>query len=92
MRTYAIAAGVSLVESDPSVGAPDDIGGLAEQPVPFSDNLVVDQAHVTIGLRQYQNAADRDGHFVVVDVDGATNDVARFLGMAASGEIPQIGN
>jgi hypothetical protein len=45
----------------------------------------------TIGLRQYEPAAGRDGHFVATEVDAAHNDVTRFLLRALAGQSPQIG-
>jgi hypothetical protein len=42
-------------------------------------------------MRQYQPADGQDGHFVVFDVPQANEDMVRFLSMAASGEVPAIG-
>jgi hypothetical protein len=91
MATYAAAARLAVAAHDPSVGTPDDIGGQTEEPVPLAGNFAIDDRVVTLAVRQYQNAADRDGHFVVFDVPNATADVVRFLSMAAAGEVPAVG-
>jgi hypothetical protein len=48
---------------------------------------------ITLGMRQYDPAdgTDDDGHFVVFDVPQANEDMVRFLSMAASGQVPAIG-
>ena len=91
MRIYALAAGLSLVDADPSAAMPDEVGLLMPQPAPFSNNLVVDGVNLTTALRQYGPPSGVDGHFVVFDVPSANADAVRFLAMAASGDIPQVG-
>jgi hypothetical protein len=46
---------------------------------------------ITAAVRQYDPASGDDGHFVVFDVAQANDDMVRFFSMAASGDIPQIG-
>jgi len=94
LQNYALAAGLKLATHDPSVTTPDAIGdpALAEQPVPLSGNFAPSGGPtVTLAVREYQNAAGKDGHFVVFDVPSANQDAVRFLSMAASGQVPQVG-
>ena len=96
MKMYALAAGLDLAVHDPSVTTADDLG-LKETKVPVSSNFTVpgvppalDQK-VTLAVREYENAAGKDGHFVVFDVTTANADAVRFLSMAASGQVPEVG-
>lgn len=91
LATYALAARLGLVAADPSVTTPDEIGNLTPATAPLSGNLTVDGAEVTLGVREYAPPAGSDGHFVIYDVPSANADAARFLGMAAAGEVPHIG-
>lgn len=91
LQMYALAAGLPLAAHDSSVATPDAFG-LAEQPVPLSGNFAAGGRTVTLAVREYQNAAGKDGHFVVFDVASANADAVRFLSMAAAGNVPQIGN
>ena len=91
MATYAIAANLDLASHDGTASSPDDIGGKMEQPLPLSGNFSVDGNTVTLGVREYGPPSGEDGHFVVFDVPSANADVVRFLGMAALGSVPQIG-
>jgi hypothetical protein len=86
MQAFALAAGMTLVDND-QVGTPDAIGGSDPVSPPLSANL----GTVTLGIREYEPAADKDGHFVVFYDDRANADMVRFLSMAAAGEVPQIG-
>lgn len=90
LANYIQAAQVDLAAAHVSVITPDDIG-LTSEPVPLSHTDVVGGVELTLAARQYQPPAGRDGHFVVFDVAGATQDVVRFLGMAAAGEVPVVG-
>jgi hypothetical protein len=91
MELYAIAAQVAVAAHDPSVATPDAISNLTEQPVPFSGNFAAGGSTVTLALREYANAAGKDGHFVVFDVPSANADAVRFLSMAAAHSVPQVG-
>jgi hypothetical protein len=85
LQTFALAAGLQLVAHDASVTTPDAIGDLVEQAAPYTGT------GVTLAVREYQNKPGNDGHFVAFDVASANQDVVRFLTMAASGKLPQIG-
>jgi hypothetical protein len=63
--------------------------GLAHDSPPVAGNLAMGM--LTLGMRQYEPASGEDGHFVVFDVPQANEDMVRFLSMAASGEVPAIG-
>ncbi len=91
LAAFALAAGLDEAEPDASVETPDDLD-LTVLDVPASGNVTFGEASYTALLRQYQPPAGRDGHFVVFDVPGANDDMARFLGLAASGELPVIGD
>lgn len=92
MATFALAARLELAKSDPSVSTPEEIGSLSEKTTAvLAGNVQVGTVKVTLGVRQYAPPAGADGHFVVFDVPSATGDMARFLGMAALGELPAIG-
>lgn len=90
IANYILASQVDLAAHDASVATPDDLG-LMEQAVPLSLTDVVDSTDLTLGARQYMPPAGTDGHFVVFDVAAANADAVRFLGMAVSGSVPQIG-
>jgi hypothetical protein len=94
MRVYAIAGGFDEAEADSSASAPDDLGINFRSdplPTPVAGNVSVDTDEVTLVLRQYGPPSGQDGHFVVFDVADANADVARFLGMTARGDVPQVG-
>lgn len=91
MATYAQAGRFAQATADSSASTPDDIAGLDPMATPVSGNVTVDMTTVTVAMRQYGPPADRDGHFVVFDVQAANDDATRFLGMAALGETPQVG-
>jgi pimeloyl-ACP methyl ester carboxylesterase len=90
MRIYITHARLSIVQADSSASPADDLGTESDV-FPFSASFAVEEVPYTTAARQYGPSADSDGHFVVFDVPSATADVARFLGMAASGVTPQIG-
>jgi hypothetical protein len=95
LELYAMVADVAVAESHSSADPPDDIGGKTEftgANFPVVGNRVVDGQDITIALRQYGAPDDSDGHFVVFDVPTANADAARFLGMAAAGQTPQVGS
>ncbi len=92
MATYAIAAELALAAHDSSVGGEaDKIADKMPVATPLAGNVTVDGSTLTLGVRQYGPPAGRDGHFVAFDVATANGDVARFLGMAALGAVPAIG-
>lgn len=96
MIIYAQAGAFTEVEPDSSATEPAVIYYGVGSPPPAATPESVPYAgagdNATIGIRQYGPPQDRDGHFVVFDVAAATNDVARFLGMAVTtDEKPQIG-
>jgi pimeloyl-ACP methyl ester carboxylesterase len=62
---------------------------LPHAPPPVAGNLSMGM--ITLGMRQYEPADGDDGHFVVFDVPQANQDMVRFLSMAASGQVPAIG-
>jgi hypothetical protein len=84
LDAFSIAAGFLQVE--PAFG---DSLGLPLAAAPAAGNLAT--GTITHGMRQYQPADGQDGHFVVFDVPQANEDMVRFLSMAASGEVPAIG-
>jgi hypothetical protein len=67
-----------------------EVPGLAVAPAPLAGNFAM--GTLTLGMRQYEPASGEDGHFVVFDVPRANEDMVRFLSMAASGEVPAIGD
>ncbi|HTQ03002.1 MAG TPA: alpha/beta hydrolase, partial [Polyangiaceae bacterium] len=79
---YAIAGGLTLV--NPVL---DDLG-LTAADAPVSGNEAA--GTITLGVRQYEPAANDDGHFVVFDNPDANADMVRFFEEAASG-VPSIG-
>ncbi len=83
---YTIAAGLEEGTPDASANPADDLP-IATVDLPTTGNL----DGVTGVMRQYGPPGDADGHFVVFDVDTANDDVTRFLGMAADGQVPQVG-
>ena len=91
MATFAIAAGLDLGAADASVTKPEDISNLTEKPLPLAGNVKVGAVNVTLVVREYGPPSGKDGHFVALDVPTATTDLARFLGMAAQGAVPQVG-
>jgi hypothetical protein len=58
---------------------------------PVAPPLAANADGITLGFRQYAPAEGDDGHFVAFSVPEARADVARFLSMAASGQVPAIG-
>ncbi len=90
IRHFAVAAGLEEVEADRSASPPDDLG-FEPQEAPLAGNVRLDGVDLTLVIRQYGPPAGVDGHHVSFEVPGANSDVARFLGMAASGEQPQVG-
>jgi hypothetical protein len=86
---YSIAGG--FLQVDPVLGdeEPDFDITLTHAPAPVSGNLGT--MMFTHGMRQYDPASGDDGHFVVFDVPQANEDFVRFLSMAASGQVPAIG-
>lgn len=92
LATFAVAAALQQGTADSSAATPDDLGlELPVKALPLTGNVTVGTAKVTLGMRQYGPPSGKDGHFVALDVASARNDLARFLGMAASGAVPQIG-
>lgn len=91
LATYALAAGMDEATPDSSVTTPDAIGSLKPQPVPLSGNVTVSGTPITLAVREYAPPSGEDGHFVLFDTPAANADAARFLGMAAAGELPQVG-
>jgi hypothetical protein len=91
LETYALAAGLEVAQHHASVTQPDPIGALAPKALPLSGNVTLTSGRVTLAVRQYAPPSGKDGHFVAFDVPDATRDVARFLAMAASGSVPQVG-
>lgn len=85
LEAFALAGRFAWVEN--SGFEPDPIGWLEPVEAPLAGN----RNQVTLGVRQYEPRAGSDGHFVVFDVEQANADVVRFFAMAASGEVPQIG-
>jgi hypothetical protein len=90
MRIYITHAELSIVKADASASPADDIGTESET-FPFAASFAVEEVQYTTAARQYGPPEGSDGHFVVFDVPEATADAVRFLGMAASGLTPQIG-
>ncbi len=86
LRAAIVAGGLDLVDN-PSVTL-EEVGGRDPVDPPLSGNLNT----MTAGFREYDPAEDRDGHFVAVDDARARADVARFLAMAAHGDVPEIGH
>jgi hypothetical protein len=91
MQIYTRAAGLVEVEADSSADPPDDLQMGTPAPVPYEGSFALDGKEYTVAMRQYGPPSGSDGHFVVFDVDAANQDMARFLGMAARGQTPQIG-
>jgi hypothetical protein len=94
MAIFALAADLSVVRAHSSARNPDDLGEEADE-FPLTSSFEFGEGDdlqlVTAGVRQYGPGDGEDGHFVVFDVGEANRDALRFLGMAASGQVPQIG-
>lgn len=90
MQIYITRAQLNVVKADSSASPPDDLGEESEV-FPFAESFAVEDVPYTTAARQYGPKDGSDGHFVVFDVPTATADAARFLGMAASGMTPQVG-
>jgi predicted esterase len=91
LAIYAIAAGMDEATPDASVTTPDKIDSLTPESVPLSGNVTVSGTQVTLAVREYAPPSGTDGHFVLFETPSANADAARFLGMAAAGELPQVG-
>ncbi len=87
-RAYAVAADLALVTPEIE---DIDMNRIERVEAPLVDNVAFNGTTRTIGMRQYQPTADRDGHFVATEVDAASNDVTQFLLRALAGQSPQIG-
>ncbi|HEX6764326.1 MAG TPA: hypothetical protein VF103_02585, partial [Polyangiaceae bacterium] len=85
LETYSLAG--NFLQVDPQLTG--TIDGLLHRAPPVAGNLST--GRITLGMRQYRPASGDDGHFVVFDVPQANDDMARFLGMAANGQVPAIG-
>jgi hypothetical protein len=81
LGVYVLAGGFTQVapELDPL--------GLSTVEPPLAGNF----GGITLGFRQYSPPAGEDGHYVAFSVPEANADVVRFLGMAANGDVPAIG-
>ncbi len=90
MHIYARAADFSVVEAHSSAEPPFDLGTESME-FPLTASFGFMDLEYTGAVRQYGPPEGRDGHFVVFDVPTATSDAARFLGMAAEGLTPQVG-
>lgn len=90
LEIFALAAGLDFVDPHSSANDPEPFGNEASE-FPLRSSFVFDDVEYTTGVRLYGPPSGSDGHFVVFDVQDATRDAARFLGMAASGATPQIG-
>jgi hypothetical protein len=90
MRIYALAARLTQVEADSSADPADTVVGSSVEP-PLMSSFAIDGIDYTTGIRQYGAPSGIDGHFVAFAVETANADVTRFLGMAARGQTPQIG-
>lgn len=93
LQTFSIAAGLRLVET--SGFDLDEIGGQGDDPdallAPAAAPLFGNLNGVTAGVREYEPGSGQNGHFVVFQVAQASEDAARFLAMAVSGLVPEIG-
>ncbi len=85
-QAYAHAAGLTAVRPLLTTEL-----NLNEADPPLSDNVVLDGAFRTIGLRTYQPGEGQDGHFVALETQEARMDVERFLLGALAGARPEIG-
>ncbi|HEX6272947.1 MAG TPA: hypothetical protein VFZ53_07905 [Polyangiaceae bacterium] len=84
LDNYSVAGGFAHVAR-----VLGEVAGLSQAEAPLAGNLAM--GTITLGMRQYRPADGDDGHFVVFDVPQANEDMVRFLSMAASGEVPAIG-
>jgi len=89
-QSFGIAAGLAIVQPDPSAEGAETLGVPSES-FPLMGNLTNDNEPITAGVRQYGPAADANGHFVAFEVPSAGQDVAVFLATAQAHEAPQIG-
>jgi hypothetical protein len=90
LRQYALGAELDQAPPDPSAARPDDLG-MEPEAVAVQGNLPVGLLRYTLVVRQYGPPAGKDGHFVVLDVPSANQDVVRFLAEAAAGQVPSVG-
>jgi pimeloyl-ACP methyl ester carboxylesterase len=90
MEIYATVAQLLVVEAHSSADGAKPFGSVTDE-FPLLESFGFEGVPYTTGLRQYGPPDGSDGHFVVFDVPTAARDAARFLGMAASGLTPQIG-
>ncbi len=93
MAAFALASGLELATHDSSATSTEPIGEppLPEKTLPLAGNVSVSGTPTTLVVRQYGPPTGKDGHFVALDVAAATADIARVLGMAALGAVPQVG-
>jgi hypothetical protein len=89
-QNFAMAAGLRIVASDPSVTTPDSIWGQPTDPAPLSGNFNIAGALFTGALRQYA-PGQYDGHFVAFNNPTASADVVRFLAETTRGKTPPVG-
>jgi hypothetical protein len=90
LRQYALAAELDQAPPDRSAARPDDLG-MEPEALAVQGNLTVGLLRYTLAVRQYGPPVGKDGHFVVLDVPNANQDVARFLAQAAAGQLPRVG-
>ena len=86
--TYALAAGLGLLQASPSASPPDAIGSLAPIAVPASGNVA--SGAVSAYVREY-GPNGYDGHFVAFREAVAQKDVAHFLVDTLAGKVPKVG-
>jgi len=89
LATYALAAGLTQVESDKSANPEwnDDEVLPAAVPVGYK----APSGGFTLGMRQYGAPKASDGHFVVFDTQAANDDMVLFLTGSAGTTPPVIG-
>jgi hypothetical protein len=86
---FALAAGLGLVASAPSVSTPSEIGKLTPAALPASGNASDGARAISAFVRQYAPSG-YDGHFVSFRDPTAQADTARFLADILSGKTPTI--
>lgn len=90
LRIFAGVAGLAVAQADPSATPPYDLG--SEWPTfPVTQTMANGTNMYTAAVRQYGPPELSDGHFVAFQVPSAVEDVRQFLGQAALGLVPAVG-
>jgi hypothetical protein len=90
LQQYAKAASLDQAPPDPSAAPADDLD-IVPATAAVQGNLTVGTASYTLVVRQYGPPAGSDGHFVAFQQPNANRDIVEFLALAATGQVPSVG-